>query len=115
MHTAFRRACRRAVTAGLMILATGLAWMTGTVPRPGAAAATSGALTVFAADKLSKARELRVSAGLEIKTRSRRLRNYRLCLRMLQERLPDSPLVSALAAELDSLPYARDMLAAPAA
>jgi molybdate transport system substrate-binding protein len=55
MHTAFRRACRRAVTAGLMILATGLAWMTGTVPRPGAAAATSGALTVFAAASLTDA------------------------------------------------------------
>ena len=55
MHTALRRACRHAVTAGLMILATGLAWMTGTAPRPAAAAATSGTLTVFAAASLTDA------------------------------------------------------------
>ena len=61
------------------------------------------ALIVFAADKLSKVRELRLSDGPEIKTRSRRLRHYRLCLAMLQERLPDSPLVSALAGELSAL------------
>jgi len=61
------------------------------------------ALTVFAADKLSKVRELRLSDGREIKTHSRRLRHYRLCLAMLQQRLPTSPLVGALAAELAAL------------
>jgi (p)ppGpp synthase/HD superfamily hydrolase len=60
------------------------------------------ALTVFAADKLSKVRELRLGDGSGIKMRSRKLRHYRLSLAMLQERLPDSPLVAAIAAELDA-------------
>ena len=61
------------------------------------------ALTVFAADKLSKVRELRLGDASGIKVRSRKLKHYRLSLAMLQERLPDSPLVAALAAELDAL------------
>jgi (p)ppGpp synthase/HD superfamily hydrolase len=61
------------------------------------------ALTVFAADKLSKVRELRLGDGSAIKERGRKLRHYRLSLAMLQERLPDSPLVAAFAAELDAL------------
>jgi (p)ppGpp synthase/HD superfamily hydrolase len=70
--------------------------------------ATAGdqALKVFAADKLSKLRELRVSDSSGIKVRSRKLKHYRLSLTMLQERLPSSPLVAALAAELDALPDA---------
>lgn len=60
------------------------------------------ALTVFAADKLSKLRELRLGDRSELKVRSRKLRHYRLSLMMLQERLPGSPLVAVLAAELDS-------------
>jgi (p)ppGpp synthase/HD superfamily hydrolase len=58
------------------------------------------ALTVFAADKLSKVRELRLDDGSQIKVRSRKLRHYRLSRAMLEERLPDSALVSALATEL---------------
>jgi hypothetical protein len=61
------------------------------------------ALTVFAADKLSKMRELRLGDGSGIKVRSGKLRHYRLSLAMLQKRLPDSPLVAAFAAELDAL------------
>ena len=62
------------------------------------------ALSVFAADKLSKVRELRLDEGSgAIKVRNRRLRHYRLSLAMLQERLPDSPLVAALATELDAV------------
>lgn len=61
------------------------------------------ALTVFAADKLSKVRELRLDDSSQTKVRSRKLRHYRLSLAMLQERLPDSSLVAALAAELSAL------------
>jgi (p)ppGpp synthase/HD superfamily hydrolase len=71
--------------------------------RDQAASAGDDALTVFAADKLSKVRELRLGDGSGIKVRSRKLRHYRLSLSMLQERLPDSPLVAAVAAELDAL------------
>ena len=60
------------------------------------------ALTVFAADKLSKVRELRFADNSGTKVRTRKLRHYRLSLAMLQERLPDSSLVAALAAELDA-------------
>ena len=67
------------------------------------ASAGDDALTVFAADKLSKVRELRLGDGSGIKVRNRKLKHYRLSLTMLQERLPGSPLVAALAAELDAL------------
>ena len=68
------------------------------------ASAGEDALSVFAADKLSKVRELRLDDGSgAIKVRSRKLRHYRLSLAMLQERLPDSPLVAALATELNAL------------
>jgi HD domain len=60
------------------------------------------ALTVFAADKLSKVRELQLGDSSGTKVRTRKLRHYRLSLAMLQERLPDSSLVGALAAELDA-------------
>jgi (p)ppGpp synthase/HD superfamily hydrolase len=79
--------------------------------RDQAAGAGDDALTVFAADKLSKVRELRVGDGSGIKVRSRKLKHYRLSLAMLQERLPDSPLVAALAAELDAHSHAREVRA----
>jgi (p)ppGpp synthase/HD superfamily hydrolase len=57
------------------------------------------ALMLFAADKISKARELRYEgAGVP---RSRRLAHYQRCLALLQEHLPHSPLVAQLRAELD--------------
>jgi (p)ppGpp synthase/HD superfamily hydrolase len=77
------------------------------------ARAGDDALTVFAADKLSKVRELRLGDGSGIKVRSRKLRHYRLSLAMLEERLPDSPLVAALAAELDALSDAEGPRAHP--
>jgi (p)ppGpp synthase/HD superfamily hydrolase len=69
------------------------------------------ALMVFAADKLSKVRELRVDGSSDTKVRSRKLRHYRRSLAMLEERLPDSPLVSALAGELAALSDAKGVLA----
>jgi (p)ppGpp synthase/HD superfamily hydrolase len=68
-----------------------------------------GALTLFAADKVSKVRELRreqaagrrrTRAGEPRATRRQRLRHYRHCLALLEELLPDSPLVSQLRKEL---------------
>jgi (p)ppGpp synthase/HD superfamily hydrolase len=67
------------------------------------AGAGDDALTVFAADKLSKVREFRLGDDSEIKVRRRKLNHYRLSLAMLQQRLPDSSLVAALAAELNAL------------
>jgi uncharacterized membrane protein YccC len=68
--------------------------------RDQASEAGEEALMVFAADKVSKVRELR-RAGGEGRPRKRRLVHYRQCLRLLQERLPDSPLVAQLDAELE--------------
>ena len=77
--------------------------------------ATAGreALAIFAADKLSKLRELRREAtadrgadGMSFwmhELRARRLTHYRRSLAMLEERLPESPLVHQLAAELGAL------------
>ena len=73
------------------------------------AKAGDDALTVFAADKVSKVRELRLGDGSGVKVRARRLQNYRRSLAMLERHLPDSPLVAALAAELDALPCARNV------
>jgi (p)ppGpp synthase/HD superfamily hydrolase len=61
------------------------------------------ALMLFAADKVSKARELSLGAGLDATVRRRRLRDYLRCLALLQERLPDFPLVGLLARELELL------------
>jgi GTP pyrophosphokinase len=68
------------------------------------------ALTLFAADKLSKLRELRrETAGDQDgsgtpkplpELRARRLRHYQRSLALLQERLPESPLVAELRDEL---------------
>jgi (p)ppGpp synthase/HD superfamily hydrolase len=63
------------------------------------AAAGPEALMVFAADKVSKAREL----SLERSPSQRRLTHYRRCLRLLEARLSDSPLVAQLRTELEHL------------
>jgi (p)ppGpp synthase/HD superfamily hydrolase len=59
------------------------------------------ALTLFAADKISKARELRCEWPGAPRYRHRRLEHYQRCLALLQEHLPQSPLVAQLRAELD--------------
>jgi (p)ppGpp synthase/HD superfamily hydrolase len=61
------------------------------------------ALAVFAADKVSKARELRTGAPLRLELRRRRLDHYDRCLLLLDQRLPNSPLVRTLARELQRL------------
>jgi (p)ppGpp synthase/HD superfamily hydrolase len=80
------------------------------------------ALTLFAADKLSKLRELRretaadfpdsVTPGRVRKLRARRLTHYRRSLALLEERIPTSPLVRELRDELDALLRDRDLAAA---
>jgi HD domain len=82
--------------------------------RRSVAAAGEEALKLFAADKISKVRELRrlESAAAtqarrtprERQTNERRLAHYQECLALLQERLPGSPLVRQLEAELRRLP-----------
>jgi (p)ppGpp synthase/HD superfamily hydrolase len=71
------------------------------------AGAGDDALTVFAADKVSKVRELSLGAGGATPVRRRKLQHYRDSLAMLQERLPASSLVAALRTELDALPDTR--------
>ncbi len=77
------------------------------------AGAGDEALTLFAADKLSKLRELRrettaqndgdpTTQGRPREPRARRLRHYQRSLALLEERLPQSPLVAALRDELQS-------------
>ena len=76
------------------------------------AGAGDDALTLFAADKLSKLRELRRETGVDDarqrapvrrrELRARRLRHYQRSLALLEERLPDSPLVRELRDELHS-------------
>jgi (p)ppGpp synthase/HD superfamily hydrolase len=66
------------------------------------AAAGPDALMVFAADKVSKVREL--SLGTAPRSPStRRLTHYRRCLVLLERRLSDSPLVAQLRTELDKV------------
>jgi (p)ppGpp synthase/HD superfamily hydrolase len=72
------------------------------------------ALMLFAADKLSKVRELRRGPVKQTQVRRRRLRHYYHCLGLLQEQLPDCALVGALKAELDALPDPPPRKAAPA-
>ena len=69
------------------------------------AAAGEEALMLFAADKISKARELRVEGpkGVDARTQRLRIAHYRSCLSLLQKRLPGSPLVGQLRAELEGL------------
>ncbi len=81
------------------------------------AGAGADALTLFAADKLSKLRELRHEASADARTgvppvrvrklRTRRLRHYRRSLALLEERIPESPLIPALRDELHALLYDR--------
>jgi len=70
-----------------------------------AAAAGEEALMLLAADKVSKARELRLYPTAAPRSRRRRLSHYRDCLCLLQERLPDSPLVRELEMELEALSH----------
>jgi hypothetical protein len=85
--------------------------------------ATAGAdvQMIFAADKVSKVRELRLAIARCARQgeppdpallRSRRLDHYRRCLGMLQERLGGSPLVDQLRVELVRL-QARVATSAP--
>jgi hypothetical protein len=77
------------------------------------AAAGEEALSLFAADKVSKLRELRREAAVDCgdggttsrgrELRARRLRHYRRSLALLEERLPESPLVRELRHELSGL------------
>lgn len=84
-----------------------------------AEAAGPDALMVFAADKVSKVRELPVKgpgseAETQSRTRQRRLGHYRHCLEMLERHLADSPLVLQLRAELEAraaVPVRRPALA----
>jgi (p)ppGpp synthase/HD superfamily hydrolase len=79
------------------------------------------ALTLFAADKLSKLRELRREAAGDTDTRptsgrvralrARRLRHYQRSLLLLEERLAESPLVRDLRHELRVLQRDRALLA----
>lgn len=74
------------------------------------AGAGEEALTLFAADKLSRLRELRREARADSgdgatavrEPRARRVRHYLRSLALLEERLPQSPLVRDLRAELES-------------
>jgi (p)ppGpp synthase/HD superfamily hydrolase len=79
--------------------------------RDRAARAGDDALMALAADKISKVRELKLET---IQTRAhtapvscsweRRLTHYRHCLRLLEEHLTDSPLVTTLRTELEKPP-----------
>jgi hypothetical protein len=65
------------------------------------------ALMLMAADKVSKARELRLEGSRARAgggaARARRLEHYHRCLSLLQQRLPDSPLVEQLDAIIEDL------------
>lgn len=85
------------------------------------AGAGADALTLFAADKLSKLRELlretaadngdSTTPGRVRQLRARRLRHYQRSVALLEERLPESPLVRELRDELAALPRKRVVLA----
>ncbi len=73
-------------------------------------AAGTEAMMVFAADKVSKVRELVVEpegreaarlAATVSRTRQRRLAHYRHCLELLERHIEDSPLVRQLRTELE--------------
>lgn len=84
------------------------------------AGAGDEALALFAADKLSKLRELRLETSAEPGgratrgrvPRARRLRHYQRSLALLEERLAQSPLVGQLRLELQSLMRERAVVAA---
>jgi (p)ppGpp synthase/HD superfamily hydrolase len=71
-----------------------------------AALAGEEALAMFAADKVSKARELRLRPDTARHSR-RRLGFYGDCLHLLERRLPESPLVRELDTELQSITRAQ--------
>jgi hypothetical protein len=85
------------------------------------AGAGDEALVLFAADKLSKLRELCREAsgqsnrppaqGRSREPRARRLKHYQRSLALLEERLPQSPLVAQLRDELQSFLRERALLA----
>jgi hypothetical protein len=85
------------------------------------AGAGDEALTLFAADKLSKLRELPRETAVDSEPgaaprrvrelRARRIRHYHRSLALLQERLRESPLVPQLRDELAALLRDRAMLA----
>jgi (p)ppGpp synthase/HD superfamily hydrolase len=87
-----------------------------------AEAAGREAMMVFAADKVSKVRELPIElphseADTVSRTRQRNLSHYRHSLEMLERHLADSPLVSQLRAELEArsaVPVRRGPLAGAA-
>jgi (p)ppGpp synthase/HD superfamily hydrolase len=62
------------------------------------------ALSVFAADKISKVRELALFSGALSRSRARKLHHYQDSLKLLEERVPNAPLTSRLRDELDRLP-----------
>jgi (p)ppGpp synthase/HD superfamily hydrolase len=64
------------------------------------AAAGPEALLVFAADKVSKVRELSLTGSRRAPSQ-RRMTHYRRCLELLEQRLNGSPLVVQLRAEFD--------------
>ena len=66
------------------------------------AGAGGQALTLFAADKISKAHDLHLEAN--DRSRKRRSAHYERCLALLQEHLPGSPLVAQFEAELEQAP-----------
>ncbi len=66
------------------------------------AAAGPEALMVFAADKVSKVRELSLE-GSPVRPPQRRMTHYRRCLELLERLLGDSPLVAQLRLELGRL------------
>lgn len=80
--------------------------------RKRAAAAGEQALMILAADKISKTRELkqeiatarRRKTAIATTSRLRRFDHYQQCLRLLEQHLPDSPLLVDLRAELGQLP-----------
>jgi (p)ppGpp synthase/HD superfamily hydrolase len=84
------------------------------------AGAGEEALTLFAADKLSKLRELRRETAVDSaasaaparvrELRARRVRHYQRSLALLEERLHDSPLVRELRGELTMLVRAQPAL-----
>lgn len=86
------------------------------------AAAGREALMVFAADKVSKARELRMAAVrapergvLRRGSKAyRKLTHYRHCAELLDQQLPDSPLVQSLHHELEQLAFAEPVALAGA-
>jgi (p)ppGpp synthase/HD superfamily hydrolase len=77
------------------------------------AAAGSDALLILAADKVSKARELRLEPLFPALADERKLTHYRHCLDLLEDKIAGSPLVRDLRAELDNIAAAaRPALAA---